>query len=350
MSEAPQVMASFAAYYLATDAEEIFIYLDTPNEDAERLANLFAHQPRLKTQICDEAYWSDFGGRPEHAHLRQIANARSAYDACPSDWLFHCDADEFLLSSDRAVTLLAGCEGADFASVPVVERVHVPGEDRSKIFSSTFRKLSPSNRPDLIEDLYGDFHHLLVRNVAAHHIGKSFVRCGRGIEMRLHNPNEKGAANHPGTQLSELSLAHIDGFSEYSLTLKYLRKMKGRRRKGALFDAYSDFKNSRPNDHHTQTATLKKREIKTEQRFAVNAKRDAQMRYVMEIYSDPGLLRAFYKNLKTVDAAQTAKLEDLDLLFVQDLKIVENLEKYFPGAEFALDVDTYDNAFANMVE
>ena len=95
----------FAAYHLELGAHRIYIYLDTPNPEAQEL--LRAH-PKARVIRCDDGYWKRHNGsRPEMHQPRQTLNATRAYNRAQEvDWLMHMDVDEFLVPSGRISDLL----------------------------------------------------------------------------------------------------------------------------------------------------------------------------------------------------------------------------------------------------
>lgn len=93
VAEPPELLYAFAAHYLELGADEVHLFVDDPAQPGlEPLRAL----PRIRLTICDKAHWDRINGgrRPPAQEMRQIRNANTAYRACRSDWLLHCDADE----------------------------------------------------------------------------------------------------------------------------------------------------------------------------------------------------------------------------------------------------------------
>jgi len=86
VNEPAQLGLAFAAYHLGLGAQEVFIFLDTPDPEAEALLK---DLPGCHVTVTDDAYWAanpDGHRVPRHI-TRQMRNAHKAYADGTVDWL-----------------------------------------------------------------------------------------------------------------------------------------------------------------------------------------------------------------------------------------------------------------------
>lgn len=303
IDEPTNIVLGFAAHHLEAGAHHLYIFLDNPDAVANALLDNLQHHPRISVFLCDKTYWKQLGRRPKDIPQRQFANGKMAYDLCETDWLLHCDVDEFLTDPGAVAKELSQADQADFVVVPVAERVYLPDDDRTQIYTPWFRRAIPAGKRRLIAPAYQGFLDLLRTNTAGHAIGKSFYRTGRDVFVGIHTANEQGHSHFISGPKSETLLAHVDGFSETSLVNKYLRRI---------------------NSGHGSVKTR-------------DPKRASQLKFVEDHGHDPVALSQFHEGLKCLSEEQAEILRDHDLLFHKDLGIPESVKKQFPTANVNFD-------------
>ena len=166
VDEPPQLVAAFAAHHLALGAAEIHLYLDRPDPEVQRL---LAGLDGVRVTVCDEQYWaaSPLGRRPPLPMGRQRQNANHAYARAGTDWLLHCDADEFVRSADKIERRMAKAPaGVAFLQLKMLERVRL-ADGMAGIFDGIFR------RPGMGfeqwgEEVYGRFAKFLHSGITGH--------------------------------------------------------------------------------------------------------------------------------------------------------------------------------------
>jgi hypothetical protein len=191
------------------------LYFDRPDDPA---ATLFSNVDRVSVCLCDKAHWRRIGkgnGRPVRHQIRQVRNATDAYKNCTSDWLLHCDADEFLWPTQTITALLAEVyPWIDGAVAPVAERFHSMGAPPSHVFSGKFRRPAAGK---------GEAGSLTLRGLTGHAIGKAFTRVGLDLTVSIHRPQR----NDPPLKIAPLhglELLHFDGLTRLQWVQKLLRK------------------------------------------------------------------------------------------------------------------------------
>lgn len=236
VDEPPALIQAFVAWYLHLGASEIFLYFDRPDDPA---APMVAAVPGVQVVCCDGPHWARLGkSRPHRHQVRQTRNAKDAYQRVTADWLLHVDADEYL-RADIPVHYMLGqiATGADYAVVPVAERVHLGNQDPT-IFAGAFRRPFPGKAAEGRE-LFGPDFDMTFRGLTGHAIGKSFVRAGRQIEMSVHRPKPNGPDALTTNTVDGAELLHFDGLTRLQWVYKLLRKA----------DAFSNQNGMPPSPH-----------------------------------------------------------------------------------------------------
>lgn len=130
----PFCLDSWVRYHLAVGFEHIFLYLDSPEDDAESVARIATSHPGAVTVIPrDEKLreeWRQLAGWRQMEHIidlpgdlgavmaRQVLNGEHAAhlaDKQGLDWLLHCDCDELACPTTEGTTIaqvLAGVSAA----------------------------------------------------------------------------------------------------------------------------------------------------------------------------------------------------------------------------------------------
>jgi len=117
-----ELLYAFAAWHRYLGAEEIHIFLDTPNE---KTAAALSEIPGVIVTQCDEIFWAANGGRYHVQTKRQQVVGNFAYAEAKVDWLAHIDADEFIYPytpADFPAELEAIPEKVDATRLTVMER------------------------------------------------------------------------------------------------------------------------------------------------------------------------------------------------------------------------------------
>lgn len=220
VDEPAPLLAAFAAHHLELGAAAVHLFLDAPNPEAEAL---LAGVPRLTVTLCDAGWWraSRRGSRPQRHTARQKSNAAHVYRQAETDWLLHCDADEFVWPlADLAAELRLAGDRFGYLNLQVAERVWTGAAD--DIFAGSFR----TPLPDFAARgpaIYGSVAEYLKDGVSGHSTGKGIVRTGRDYEMGVHHP-VPGAAAVPMRAANAARLLHFDGLTPLHFALKLLRR------------------------------------------------------------------------------------------------------------------------------
>ncbi|MGI3171700.1 glycosyltransferase family 2 protein [Pseudooceanicola sp. C21-150M6] len=232
VAEPPALLYAFVAHYLGLGADEVHLFIDDPDQPG--LAPLRA-MDRVRLTICDDAYWDEVnnGVRPRGQELRQIRNASRAYRACRTDWMFFCDADEYLTARKPVAQILAGVDPKVMHCRPhMAERAFDAERAQADLFDGVL-KLPLPNRPRILDAVYGGLAPLTTGGFLGHVIGKSFTRTGQDLVIRIHMPAPADPAEEarlreakkmgPGPRLPECWLVHYDGLTPLHWRLKILR-------------------------------------------------------------------------------------------------------------------------------
>jgi hypothetical protein len=213
-----------ALHHIRAGASEINLYLDRP---APRTMEMLRPFPQVRFTLCDDAYWQD--DRPEKVEARQVINATDAYRRTKTDWLLHCDADEFVGGRTPLAVALSKLAPTDMvARLQTAERVTVIGQKPRTFFDGPFRLCVLKDRKTAIS-IYGEMNDYLNAGVTGHSLGKVLVRTGQSFRLGLHYARPKGAGQDvtvPDITLPEHVLLHYDGLT----SLHYLNKFIGLKR------------------------------------------------------------------------------------------------------------------------
>ena len=223
--EPPALVQAFVAWHLQQGASEVFIYCDDP---LDPVASSFAHLYQVSVDPCDAAHWSRLHkARPPRHEVRQVYNARDAFERSHADWLLHIDADEFVWSAQPVEDHLTEVDvEADACIIPVAERIHLGGISETSIFDGGFRRPF-RDAPAKGLRLFGPEFALTYRGLTGHAQGKAFVRRGRPLKMSIHRPRKKRGEPDPVFARAEpdhLELLHFEGLTPIHWTQK-LAKM-----------------------------------------------------------------------------------------------------------------------------
>lgn len=290
VDEPPALIQAFVSWYLHLGASEVFLYFDRPDDPA---IPTVAAIPGVQAFCCDDQHWERLGpSRPHRHQIRQTRNANDAYRRAQATWLLHVDADEYVRVNRRVSELLGRVSTtADYALVPVAERVHLNRLDDT-IFAGVFRRPFPG-KADEGRHLFGPDFDLTFRGLTGHAIGKSFVRVGGRMEMSVHRPKPQGQGKLVDARLGAAELLHFDGLTRLQWVYKLLRKA----------DAFTNQNGMPPSPHRG--------------------------RQIAAILLEPQTGFAIYDRIKRMTPDVQAQLESLDLLCADQFDPAAELTSVF---------------------
>ena len=220
VDEPAALVLAFVLHHLELGAARIHLFLDGPNPQAE---DALRDLPQVHLVVCDAAHWAASVRRqkPKLNTGRQLVNANIAYAQTRSDWLLHCDCDEFVRDgADLLEELSATRPHQVYLKLPVAERVYPadPPPDASDPFAGIFRfPLTDFDR--LGPQIYGYLVPFLKDGVTGHRAGKAVVRSGLPITMGIHSPD-----GPPPHRTARCRLLHFDGLTPLQYQIKLLRR------------------------------------------------------------------------------------------------------------------------------
>jgi len=221
VDEPPALVQAFVAWHLALGASQVFIYCDRPDDPVQ---GMLAHLANVTVVGCDAAHWLRVGkSRPRRHEVRQVRNARDADARAKTDWILHCDADEFVWAGVSVQSALAGAlDQTDCLVLPVAER-NGPAEE--SIFDGAFRR--PYREPHKTgRALFGPDYDLTYRGLTGHAQGKAFMRRGRSLRMSIHRPHPSQSDTDvvvEHAQRDALELLHFEGLTAAHWVFKLSR-------------------------------------------------------------------------------------------------------------------------------
>ena len=220
VDEPAALVLAFALHHLELGAAQIHLFLDGPNPQAEAVLR---DLPQVQLVVCDTAHWAASVRRqkPKLHTGRQVVNANIAYAQTRSDWLLHCDCDEFVRDGAALTEELSGTgPNRVYLKLPVAERVYPPEAppEATDPFDGIFR--FPLTDFDMLgPQIYGDLAPFLKDGVTGHRAGKAVVRTGLPITMGIHSPD-----GPPPHQTARSRLLHFDGLTRLHYKIKLLRR------------------------------------------------------------------------------------------------------------------------------
>ncbi len=300
VDEPAPLVAAFVAHHLNEGAQAVHLFLD--KGDPETVKALRGMKGCLLTR-CNRDYWEaqNNGTHPYLHTRRQIINANLAYQQCQADWLIHIDADEFIRSGAAVSAALKDVPAdCDHLRLRVAERVMPADEPQHSLFDGFFR-LPLSGQEAALADIHHPVAAYLDKGLTGHQNGKAAVRVGRGLRLGIHQP----LPEIPSRPILGTRLLHFDGLSEFHYLLKLLRRA------------------------HEKPLPGKPRH---------SPGRMAQMAAMRENAGDPEFFRSLTRALKTLTAAQEARLQALDV--IDRTPFTPNLA----GLSLDLSVESFDAA------
>lgn len=214
--EDPEHVKAFVAWHLGAGADVVHLFYDDPETEIRD----FDHLPAVKVTLCDDVFWNTHGnGRPENRAVRQVDAATVGYADIKTDWVLHCDTDEFLFGDGITNALNGVPAHINSAQILPLERIFKDDEiDQS--YSNIFRAPLGRKHPPRLRKIY-DHPNQLVQGLRGHRNGKVFVRTGlKDVILRAHNAEIAGILqNDPAFRdtIDTLKLLHFYtfGFSHF---------------------------------------------------------------------------------------------------------------------------------------
>ncbi|SPF78550.1 hypothetical protein ALP8811_02477 [Aliiroseovarius pelagivivens] len=183
--ESLPVLRVFVEHYQRAGAEQIFLYIDDTKEVSDAVAEGLKPYAFVTVKGCDEAFWKEVYPDEDVPSLqqKQFALRDGAIALNKSDWLFFCDADEFI-AGDRPIGMALAQLPESFPGVRLQnsEAVWGPDDDISQPFGCTYERFRFSRkqrRTKIVPMLvYGKDWREMVKGTAGHSLGKHFLRRG----------------------------------------------------------------------------------------------------------------------------------------------------------------------------
>ena len=205
---APEKLAAFVAYHLDLGAEEIWLYFDDPEDPC---FPLYQGHPRIRAQICTDAYWEKMGGRPETHQQRQVRNARRSYRRSQCKWLAHIDVDEFIYPLRPLDPLLEDLSREQImVRMRPYEAMHDPALPDDIYSARLFRAAFSAQERDLAQVVMGKSAAVLPSGMLSHSAGKAFFRTGiKDLAPRIHGAFRHGERLEGPEFQADLALLHF---------------------------------------------------------------------------------------------------------------------------------------------
>lgn len=234
VDEPPQLILAYVAHYLALGASGIHLCLDRRQD---KLVEILRAIPNVSCTVLDEAYWQARGmTRPKRASLRQSLVCTEAAKSIDCDFLFHVDADEYLIPARPIGEQLSEApEGITNLYFRPFERI-VPHDftPATSIFAGRY-KVPKELPPEVHARVWGEDAEQLSNNgFHGHVLGKSFIRLGQGemsIQPHFGLPADTEfdlpqsiAWFRENSFLLSGHLLHFDGLTPLNWAVKLMRK------------------------------------------------------------------------------------------------------------------------------
>lgn len=225
-------VAAFVDHFRRKGAARVRIYFDGPRTAAPSPDAVGLAEGELI--VCDDAFWSAQGGRPETVEGRQRVVYDAAYRSLIADWLLVVDIDERLFGAVSPAAVLDAVP-ADYESVvfETVEAVWKAGDDLNLEYGASLARKSYSGPfwSELSHGLYPGAGKFFVRGLLGHHMGKHAVRRGvADLTVCIHESKRGGVplkaarARDPSTGRPAW-LLHYDAISLDAWRVKWDRRL-----------------------------------------------------------------------------------------------------------------------------
>ncbi|MFN6979470.1 MAG: glycosyltransferase family 2 protein [Gemmobacter sp.] len=202
---ADQVLA-FAAHYLSLGADRVWLCFDDPDDPAFAAVEGLR---RIRAVRCDAAWWEKGGGqRPDTHQNRQMRNVGRVWRRSDADFVFHADADEYLIADRSVAECLADLDPERaILRVEPWEALHDPALPPDIFTARHFRRALP---PQTAAAILGPYADVLPRGLLSHSAGKCFFRTGvPGLVPNIHGARMGGERVDGGRFHRDLALLHF---------------------------------------------------------------------------------------------------------------------------------------------
>ena len=223
-----QKVLEFAAWHLELGADRLFLYLDDPDPETQRILNA---NPKIRAIHTDAEWWAKRKRRPVKHQVRQCANARHANNQRPDvDWLAHIDVDEFLIPESPVKQVLAALPDNVFcARMRPIEALAPAGDAPQEVRDFKAFHLDQQKRQAATERCFPNWAEHLSGGFLSHVVGKLFFRAGhKGLDIRIHNVFRDDEQNPGMVELPQIELAHFHADSwDHFINAYQFRKTQG---------------------------------------------------------------------------------------------------------------------------
>ncbi|SMX31136.1 glycosyltransferase family 2 protein [Actibacterium lipolyticum] len=306
VDEPKDLILAFVAHYLSLGASRIFIFLDKPAPEIEEILSATDH---CQVFTCTENYWQISHGieRPSRHPRRQVLNANLIYKTCDLDWLLHCDADEFLISTgDISTKLSALPSSVGCVQTPNSERAYLGAVPDNSIFEGVFRNRPKEHRND--PSLFGVSAAYTKDGFGGYTGSKTFVRTGLGCQVGIHHPKPMPQTD-PKWAL-ETKLLHFDGLTPLHWAEKLAKKTKG---------------------------------IAIKKRTELGAGRLEQIKFVRRNRRSFDRIMQLHNIIQVVDPALEPELRSRGMLDYTTFDPAPAIKRHFPSVAFDLSPQHFDD-------
>lgn len=214
----------FVKHYLDAGARRIYLFFDDPAMAPD------IKDRAVKTVVCDASYWGE--KRPQSIEERQRANGRRALRWSDSEWLLHCDVDEFAHYPGSIADML-GSVPENVASIlaPPFEAVYDREPSQKDAFDTRFfkriMKVERGYHPAVWE-CFGGLTRLTTGGFWGHIRGKSFIRKALCPEfVPIHKFDTAAEGTIINYDVEGLKLLHFDTLTFVDWKEKSLRRLDG---------------------------------------------------------------------------------------------------------------------------
>lgn len=216
---------SFVSHYLALGASRIFLWYDDPafsySFDDARVQVMTASPEQL-------------ANRPRDIETRQIRNATTSARESQSQWILHCDIDEFLDPNRPMAEILAEtppeCLSIVIRTIEPVYR-EVPRTHADILAADLFKMPGrPENTRRFWAAAYGDVAAFSDEGFWAHRVGKSISRLSvleRFNKLPLHRFFRAKGDAVGVVKASDMFLRHFDALDFEAWLQKHSQRVTG---------------------------------------------------------------------------------------------------------------------------
>lgn len=210
-------------YHLKNQIDLIYLFFDDSSPEYSH----FHFSSRVRTIICDDEYWEQYGEKPSKIDARQTTNATYATKLARLDgvrWLAHIDDDEVIFFKGDLREKLE-LKSTEQVRLKIYEAISTDETCSSKFNTHTFKikagKKNEALKRGVSDDVFyaGDYFR-------GHSVSKVFVNIQQAelYQYRVHTA--VGPKHQLQTsQSSDINLLHFDGITYDSWLEKFKRRL-----------------------------------------------------------------------------------------------------------------------------